>query len=112
MPRPAPPHPVPPGFEPLTNETRKHVYNSEYTDFSFDEPDYAMVDTLFSLAEAYLFMQLVELKVRVVGEGMGKGMGEGMGSATLMRIWFAVLILLMLLVELKPRSWSSRPCSV
>lgn len=72
-PRP-PPHLAPLGFEPLTNETRKHVYNSEYTDFSFDEPDYAMVDTLFSLAEAYLFMQLVELKVRVVGEGVGEGM--------------------------------------
>ena len=30
--------------------------------FSFDEPDFAMIDTLFSLAEAHLFMQLVELK--------------------------------------------------
>lgn len=27
----------------------------------FDEPDYALIDTLFSLAEAHLFMQLVEL---------------------------------------------------
>lgn len=27
--------------------------------FSFDEPDFAMIDTLFSLAEAHLFMQLV-----------------------------------------------------
>jgi hypothetical protein len=39
------------------------VYNSGQFDPSFDEPDYAMVDTLFSLAEAYLFMQLVDLKV-------------------------------------------------
>ncbi len=32
----------------------------------FDEAaGFAMVDTLFSLAEAYLYMQLVELKVRV-----------------------------------------------
>lgn len=28
----------------------------------FDEPDYALIDTLFSLAEAHLFMQLVELQ--------------------------------------------------
>lgn len=31
----------------------------------FEEPNYAMIDTLFSLAEAYLFMQLVELVVSV-----------------------------------------------
>ena len=30
--------------------------------FEFDEPDFAMIDTLFSLAEAHLFMQLVELQ--------------------------------------------------
>ena len=30
----------------------------------FDEPDYALIDTLFSLAEAHLFMQLVELHDR------------------------------------------------
>lgn len=38
-----------------------------------------MVDTLFSLAEAYLFMQLVELKVRV--------------WAALTRVGLAVLVL-------------------
>jgi hypothetical protein len=27
----------------------------------YDEPDFATIDTLFSLAEAHLFMQLVEL---------------------------------------------------
>lgn len=27
----------------------------------FDEPDYALIDTLFSLAEAHLFMQIIEL---------------------------------------------------
>lgn len=97
MPRPAPrPTLCPSGFEPLTNETRKHVYNSEYTDFSFDEPDYAMVDTLFSLAEAYLFMQLVELKVRV--------MAEGMGSAALIRAGFAVLILILLMQLVEPHT--------
>lgn len=30
---------------------------------AFDDVRFAMVDTLFSLAEAYLFMQVVELKV-------------------------------------------------
>ena len=30
--------------------------------YEFDEPDFAMIDTLFSLAEAHLFMQLVELQ--------------------------------------------------
>ena len=29
--------------------------------FEFDEPDFALIDTLFSLAEAHLFMQLVTL---------------------------------------------------
>ena len=28
----------------------------------YDEPDFATIDTLFSLAEAHLFMQLVELQ--------------------------------------------------
>lgn len=50
------------GFDRLADESRKSLYNCY--DYSFDEPDYAMVDTLFSLAEAYLFMQLVELKDR------------------------------------------------
>ena len=27
----------------------------------YDEPDFATIDTLFSLAEAHLFMQLVEM---------------------------------------------------
>lgn len=29
--------------------------------YEYDEPDFALIDTLFSLAEAYLFMQLVEM---------------------------------------------------
>lgn len=28
---------------------------------AFEEPDFALIDTLFSLAEAFLFMQLVEI---------------------------------------------------
>ncbi|GAX84402.1 hypothetical protein CEUSTIGMA_g11824.t1 [Chlamydomonas eustigma] len=50
------------GLTPLPNDVRKTVYNSGQFDQTFEEPDYAMVDTLFSLAEAYLFMQLVEMK--------------------------------------------------
>lgn len=40
------------------------VYNQSAVRDDFEEPKYAMIDTLFSLAEAYLFMQLVELVVR------------------------------------------------
>jgi hypothetical protein len=39
------------------------VYNQSAVRDDFEEPNYAMIDTLFSLAEAYLFMQLVELVV-------------------------------------------------
>jgi hypothetical protein len=39
------------------------VYNQSSVRDDFEEPNYAMIDTLFSLAEAYLFMQLVELVV-------------------------------------------------
>ena len=40
----------------------------------YDEPDFATIDTLFSLAEAHLFMQLVELQdanpgILAVGKG-------------------------------------------
>jgi hypothetical protein len=38
----------------------------------YEEPAYGMIDTLFSLAEAYLFMQLVELVVRQVAEDLGE----------------------------------------
>jgi hypothetical protein len=34
-------------------------------DLNFDGDEFALVDTLFSLAEAYLYCQLVELKVRM-----------------------------------------------
>lgn len=41
------------------------MYNQSAVRDDFEEPNYAMIDTLFSLAEAYLFMQLVELVVSV-----------------------------------------------
>lgn len=57
------------GFHELPAETRKAVYNGSHSTSGgtgagvFDEAaGFAMVDTLFSLAEAYLYMQLVELK--------------------------------------------------
>ncbi|GLC48217.1 hypothetical protein PLESTB_000071700 [Pleodorina starrii] len=56
------------GFKELPAEVRKTVYNGHHSSGAagagvFDEAGgYAMVDTLFSLAEAYLYMQLVEMK--------------------------------------------------
>jgi HAD superfamily 5'-nucleotidase-like hydrolase len=50
------------GFRQLSREDRAFTYGNGLSRESFDEPDYALVDTLFSLAEAYLFAQLVELK--------------------------------------------------
>ncbi|KAI7837934.1 hypothetical protein COHA_008240 [Chlorella ohadii] len=50
------------GFEPLSREERVKTYNDADKREEFDEPDYALIDTLFSLAEAHLFMQLVEMK--------------------------------------------------
>ena len=49
------------GFSPLSREERMETYNNSGKRHEFDEPEYAMIDTLFSLAEAHLFMQLVEL---------------------------------------------------
>lgn len=49
------------GFTPLTREERMEQYNSSGRQFDFEEPGFALIDTLFSLAEAHLFMQLVEM---------------------------------------------------
>lgn len=43
-------------------------------DLNFDGDEFALVDTLFSLAEAYLYCQLVELKV---GQGGTAGVAQG-----------------------------------
>jgi hypothetical protein len=50
------------GFKEMLREDRFATYGNTLLQESFDEPDYALIDTLFSLAEAYLFAQLVELK--------------------------------------------------
>ena len=43
---------------------RRHRRASVRDEALVDTSNYMMIDTLFSLAEAYLFMQLVEVKVR------------------------------------------------
>ncbi|MEW5305391.1 MAG: hypothetical protein WDW36_007933 [Sanguina aurantia] len=56
------------GFSPLSAEERKGTYEHRNGGQSFDESGFGMVDTLFSLAESYLFMQLVELKDKKTSE--------------------------------------------
>ncbi|XP_019416677.1 PREDICTED: 5'-nucleotidase domain-containing protein 4 isoform X1 [Lupinus angustifolius] len=48
------------GFNELSKEVKVGTYGNTLVRDSFDEPDYALIDTLFSLAEAYLFAQLVD----------------------------------------------------
>lgn len=50
------------GFKELSKEEKVDNYGTSLVRDSFDEPDYALIDTLFSLAEAYLFAQLVDFK--------------------------------------------------
>ncbi|CAI5960266.1 unnamed protein product [Closterium sp. NIES-64] len=50
------------GFQALSREERRATYTDTPLRESFDEPDFALIDTLFSLAEAYMFAQLVEFK--------------------------------------------------
>lgn len=49
------------GFQEISRDERMSTYNVVGQLHEFDEPKYALIDTLFSLAEAYLFMQLVEI---------------------------------------------------
>jgi hypothetical protein len=46
------------GFRKLTAEERSTMYHAASVRDPFDSPDFAMIDTLFSLAEAYLYMQV------------------------------------------------------
>ena len=50
------------GFRPLSREERLGAYHASTDREGFGEPDFVAIDTLFSLAEAYMFAQLVELK--------------------------------------------------
>jgi HAD superfamily 5'-nucleotidase-like hydrolase len=50
------------GFKELPRAERLASYADSARRESFDEPDFALLDTLFSLGETYLYCQLVELK--------------------------------------------------
>ncbi|KAJ8772609.1 hypothetical protein K2173_027786 [Erythroxylum novogranatense] len=50
------------GFRELLKEEKVGTYGNTLIRDAFDEPEYALIDTLFSLAEAYLFAQLVDFK--------------------------------------------------
>ena len=50
------------GFREMSKEDKVGTYGNTLIRDSFDEPDYALIDTLFSLAEAYLFAQLVDFR--------------------------------------------------
>lgn len=49
------------GFRELVREERRALYDASLIQ-SYEEPDYALIDTLFTLADAYLFAQLMDLK--------------------------------------------------
>lgn len=59
------------GFRKLSREERVSLYMTTEHRESFDEPEYALIDTLFSLAEAHLFAQLVDMKDAGVGAADG-----------------------------------------
>ncbi|KAM1526751.1 hypothetical protein PS1_016441 [Malus domestica] len=50
------------GFKELSKEDKVNTYGNTLVRDSFDEPDYIIIDTLFALAEAYMFAQLVDFK--------------------------------------------------
>jgi HAD superfamily 5'-nucleotidase-like hydrolase len=50
------------GLSRMSKEDRQAAYASGTTRQSFDNENFTTIDTLFSLAEAYLFMQIVDLK--------------------------------------------------
>lgn len=49
------------GWQELSSEERNATYNQAPFAMTFEEPYFALIDTLFSLGEAYLFAQLVDL---------------------------------------------------
>ena len=51
------------GFRELSREERREQYDASLAQ-SYEEPDYALIDTLFTLADAFLFAQLIDLKAR------------------------------------------------
>ena len=49
------------GFKELTRNERRRLYDQESV-VIYEEPDFALIDTIFALAEAFLFTQLVDFK--------------------------------------------------
>ena len=49
------------GAKELTRDERVKLYDAARTS-RYEEPEFALIDTLFTLADAYLFSQLVDLK--------------------------------------------------
>ncbi|EPS70199.1 hypothetical protein M569_04560, partial [Genlisea aurea] len=56
------------GFREMLKEEKVATYGNTLIRDAFDEPEYALIDTLFSLAEAYLFAQLVDFKDKNPGK--------------------------------------------
>ncbi|KAK8988970.1 hypothetical protein V6N11_030341 [Hibiscus sabdariffa] len=56
------------GFRELSKEDKVGIYGNTLIRDTFDEPDYALIDTLFSLAEAYMFAQLVDFRDKNPGK--------------------------------------------
>lgn len=50
------------GFSMMPKNEKSATYGNAFIKDTFDGPDYAHIDTFFSLAEAYLFAQLVDFK--------------------------------------------------
>ncbi|KAJ8762255.1 hypothetical protein K2173_007411 [Erythroxylum novogranatense] len=50
------------GFREMSKEEKVGTYGNALIRDAFDGPEYALIDTLFSLAEVYLFAQLVDFK--------------------------------------------------
>ncbi|KAI7734889.1 hypothetical protein M8C21_003976 [Ambrosia artemisiifolia] len=50
------------GFRLLSKDEKVAAYGKTFIKYAFDGPDYAHIDTFFSLAEAYLYAQLVDFK--------------------------------------------------
>jgi hypothetical protein len=46
------------GFRKMTKDEKQAMYAQGTQRYSFDTDDFTTIDTLFSLAEAYLFMQV------------------------------------------------------
>lgn len=49
------------GFQLLDRKQRRSLYDADKV-LTYEEPDFALIDTLFTLADAYLFSQLIELQ--------------------------------------------------